>query len=857
MRYDIQDREKKWQAYWEKHPQALAAESSSPESASRKKFYCLDMFPYPSGAGLHIGHWRSYVLSDIYTRIKWLEGYNILHPMGYDAFGLPAENAAIKEGIHPRISTDRNIANFRRQLKEVGALFDWTKEINTTDPDYYKWTQWIFIQMYKADLAYEAHLPINWCPSCLTGLANEEVVSGGCERCGTQVEKKNIRQWALKITSYADKLLEGLERLDWSDKVKTMQKNWIGKSEGARITFSAHDNHGEKVALPIFTTRPDTIFGVSYIAIAPDHDLVHRLVTAERHDVVAAYCTEVREAAERAADVKKEAGAHLRSVEDREKTGVFTGIYVINPANNEKVPLYVADYVLKDYGTGIVMGVPAHDERDFAFAVRYELPRRQVVLRGAESTRTESTRTESTRTDDTDYGNIGNGLVDAQGNAIEPYTESGLLINSGEFDGLDALTTGKEAIIDSLLAQGLAERVTTYKLRDWIFSRQRYWGEPIPLIHCPSCGVVPVPDDQLPVVLPEVERYLPTGTGESPLAGIPDWVNTMCPQCGGAAKRETNTMPQWAGSCWYFLRYPNPQLKDKAWSERDMEYWLPVDLYVGGIEHAILHLLYARFYVKVLFDLGHLPFDEPFTRLFNQGMVLKYSEKSGLVEKMSKSKGNVVNPDDIIKDYGSDVLRLYIMFMGPPDLDCEWQNSGLDGLKRFVNRLWEYMTAEGRIATSEAELIVQKRVHKFVRDFTQRMESFKPNTAIASMMELLNDLIASNAILSRDLAESIITPFSIFAPHMASELAEVVLKSELVACTWPTYDPALVVDDEVTYAIQVNGKMRGTLVAHKGAAQDGVVADANVAVAKWLATGTIIKVIFVQDRMINFVIKPT
>lgn len=821
MRYDVQEIEKKWQSYWEKHPQAQTA-----ESLKGKKFYCLDMFPYPSGAGLHIGHWRSYVLSDIYTRIKWLEGYTILHPMGYDAFGLPAENAAIKEGIHPRVSTERNIANFRRQLHEVGALFDWSKEINTTDPEYYKWTQWIFIQMYKAGLAYEANLPINWCPSCLTGLANEEVVNGGCERCGTQVEQKNIRQWALKITAYADTLLEGLDRLDWSDKVKTMQKNWIGKSEGARITFSAFDRAGNTVELPIFTTRPDTIFGVSYVAIAPDHELVDRLVAPEYSDAVNTYCIQAREAAERQAEEHK---ANPHTIEDKEKSGIFTGTYVINPANHEKVPLYVADYVLKDYGTGIVMAVPAHDERDFAFSVRYDLPRIQVV-----------------------HG----GVINQLGILSQAYTENGELMNSGEFDGLDAKTTGKEAIVDALRKKGLAESVTTYKLRDWIFSRQRYWGEPIPLIHCPSCGIVPVPDDQLPVTLPEVERYQPTGTGESPLAGIPAWVNTTCPTCGGAAKRETNTMPQWAGSCWYFLRYPNPHLKNAAWTQEDMAYWLPVDLYVGGIEHAILHLLYARFYVKVLHDLGHLPFDEPFTKLYNQGMVLKYSEKSGLVEKMSKSKGNVVNPDDITKEHGSDILRLYIMFMGPPDLGCEWQDSGLDGMKRFSNRFWDYMTTEGRIATREADLAVQKRVHKFVRDFTNRMENFKPNTAISAMMELLNDLIASNAVLSRDLAEMIIAPFSIFAPHMASELAEVVLQSELSACTWPTYDPLLASDDEVTYAIQINGKTRGTLVAQKGAAQDVVVADASSAVAKWLVAGVIIKVVFVQDRMINFVIKP-
>lgn len=813
MKYDVQNIEKKWQHYWEQHPQAPTG-----QPGPRKKFYCLDMFPYPSGAGLHIGHWRSYVLSDIYTRVKWLEGYNILHPMGYDAFGLPAENAAIKEGIHPRVSTERNIANFRRQLKEVGALFDWSKEINTTDPDYYKWTQWIFIEMFKAGLAYEANLPINWCPSCLTGLANEEVVNGGCERCGTQVEKKNIRQWALKITLYADKLLEGLDRLDWSEKVKLMQKNWIGKSEGATIAFVAHDRDGKTVELPVFTTRPDTIFGVSYVAMAPDHDLVARLVTDEYKDAVAAYAVQARQAAE-------------TRVEDPNKTGVFTGAFVTNPANGKHVPLYIADYVLKDYGTGIVMAVPAHDERDFAFAQRYGLPRTPVV-RGGE------------------------GTVDVKGNLSEPYTGSGELINSGEFDGLDALTTGKDAIIDALVARGVAKRTTTYKLRDWIFSRQRYWGEPIPLIHCSKCGIVPVPENQLPVTLPDVERYEPTGTGESPLAGIPEWVNTTCPVCGGAAKRETNTMPQWAGSCWYFLRYPNPQLKDKAWSQEDMDYWLPVDLYVGGIEHAILHLLYARFYVKVLHDLGHIPFDEPFTRLYNQGMVLKYSEKSGLVEKMSKSKGNVVNPDDVIKEYGSDVLRAYIMFMGPPDLDCEWQNNGLEGIKRFMNRFWDYMTDPKTVSVHEADLATKKRVHKFVYEFTSRMEHFKPNTAIAALMELLNDLTSSNAVLSRDLAAAIIAPFSIFAPHMASELCEVVLDAELVAVTWPTYDPALAVDDEVTYAVQVNGKTRSTVTVRKDSTQDVAVAEARVAAAKWLAKTAEIKVIFVQGRMINFVVKP-
>lgn len=814
MAYDFKTIEKKWQKQWEDNP------LRTKPTGSGKKFYCLDMFPYPSGAGLHMGHWRSYVLSDIYARTKWLQGYNLLHPMGWDAFGSPAENAAIKEGVHPSLLAAKNIANFKRQLKEVGALFDWDKEVNTTDPDYYKWTQWIFLQMYKAGLAYEAELPINWCPSCLTGIANEEVVNGGCERCGTKVEQKNLRQWVLKITQYAQKLLDGLDTLDWPEKVKLMQRNWIGKSEGAEIIFTTLDTLGNEIELPVFTTRPDTIFGVTFLVMAPNHDLVDRLVKPECQDEVDEYRELVK------------ATAAFGQAMDEEKTGVFTGAYARNPANDEQIPIYIADYVLGDYGTGAIMAVPGHDERDFAFAQKFDLSRPQVVFHADSE-------------------------VNAQGDMKHPYVGEGKLVNSGAFDGLDARTEGAAKIIDYLVAKGMATRKVQFKLRDWLFSRQRYWGEPIPLVHCKKCGIVAVPEDQLPVTLPQVERYQPTGTGESPLAAISDWVNTSCPECGGPAKRETNTMPQWAGSCWYFLRYPNPHLKDKPWDMKDINYWLPVDLYVGGIEHAILHLLYSRFYVKVLFDLGHLSFDEPFLHLYNQGMILKYSEKSGLVEKMSKSKGNVVNPDDMVASYGSDAVRLYIMFMGPPELDCEWQDAGLEGVKRLLNRLWDYVTNPAhRLAKGvHEEEQTTKRVHRFVKEFQERMEHFKPNTAIAALMELTNDLYAQSMVLSDDSLKKIIALLSIFAPHMASELAQQLLSKELLACGWPVYDPSLIKEDTVTLVVQVNGKMRANLTVARGTTEEDVSLEAEQSVAKWLENKEIVKVIFVPDRLINFVVR--
>ena len=815
MQYDFKDIEDKWQKKWEENPIALAK-----PVGEGKKFYCLDMFPYPSGSGLHVGHWRGYVLSDIYARIKWLQGYNVLHPMGWDAFGLPAENDAIRKGMHPKINTANNIAQFKQQLKQIAAMYDWRKELNTTDPHYYKWTQWIFIQMFNAGLAYEAFIAINWCPSCLTGLANEEVINGGCERCGTAVEQKEIRQWLLRITTYAQKLLDGLDKLDWPEKVKTMQRNWIGKSEGLYVVFGSEDIEGNKVDLPIYTTRPDTIFGVTFMVMAPDHPFVDKIVSRTLREEVDAY-----------RDYTKSMSPFERKI-DKEKTGIFSGAYARNPANNEQIPIYLASYVLMDYGTGIVMAVPGHDERDFDFAKKFKLLRKQVI--DAPGLKT-----------------------DAHGNMQVAWIGDGVLVNSGPFDGLPAKTEGLQKIADFLVKQGDANRQINYKLRDWVFSRQRYWGEPIPLVHCAKCGIIPVPEDQLPVELPEVEKYQPTGTGESPLAAVEEWVHTTCPQCAGPAKRETNTMPQWAGSCWYFLRYPNPTLDDKPWDMKDMNYWLPVDLYVGGIEHAILHLLYARFYVKVLYDLGYLPFDEPFLHLFNQGMILKYAEKTGQVEKMSKSKGNVVSPDEMVQQYGSDVLRMYILFMGPPDLDCVWQDSGLEGIKRFTHKLWHYLTKPATILPDDEreEEAVTKRLHRFLKEFQNRLDHFKPNTAISAMMEWLNEANAQNMQLSKDSLEKVLVTLSVMAPHMASELLETLLGKSLSTCQWPVYDPVLTHEADVTVIVQVGGKMRGTVTVPRGTQQQEVEPLAQEAVLKWLADKETVKVIFVPDRLINFVIR--
>jgi leucyl-tRNA synthetase len=812
MAYDFETIEKRWQKYWKENPYFKTRGDKSV-----KKFYCLDMFPYPSGSGLHVGHWKGYVFSDVYARIKLLQGYNILHPMGWDAFGLPAENDAIKKGIHPKQSTDKNIENFKRQLEKIGAVYDWSKELNTTDPNYYKWTQWIFLKMYEAGLAYQANAPINWCPHCKTGLANEEVVAGCCERCGAEVKEKHIRQWILKITKYAEKLLEGLDRVDWPEKVKLMQKNWIGKSEGANICFKTEKG----IELHVFTTRPDTLFGTTFMVMAPDHNLVEKIITDDQKEQVKKY----QEACEKLSEIE-------RTDITKEKTGIFTGCYAINPVNNEKIPIYLASYVLKHYGTGIVMAVPGHDQRDFEFAKKFNLKIQQVIKPLM----------------------LEKNYFDENNNLMCAIAEDGILINSGVFDGLEAMSQGFEKIVDWLESKSLAKRETCYKLRDWIFSRQRYWGEPIPLIHCEACGIVPVPEKDLPVTLPEVEKYEPTGTGESPLADIEDWVNVTCPKCGIDAKRETNTMPQWAGSCWYFLRYPNVDLQDKPFDEQEMRYWLPVDFYVGGIEHAILHLLYARFYVKVLHDLGYVPFDEPFQQLFNQGMVCMKSKKTGRVEKMSKSKGNVVNPDDIIQTFGSDTLRMYMLFMGPPELDTEWQDDSIKGVFNFLKRLWTFLNDKNNIVVS-VDTKSEKRFHLFLKCFQERLENYKVNTAVSSIMEYLNDLTSQKLKLDFVLLEKFLTALSVMVPHFSSELLQACLNKNLEDCAWPMFDAALAQVSEIEIAIQVNGKLRGKLQTEKGIDQDRAVEQAKVLISKWLEGKKIIKVIFVKDRLVSFVVK--
>jgi|SaaInlStandDraft_4_1057021.scaffolds.fasta_scaffold01473_6 leucyl-tRNA synthetase len=802
--YDFAVIEKKWREYWKAN-----SYFKTKNDRKEKKFYCLDMFPYPSGSGLHVGHWKGYVISDVYSRIKWHEGYNVLHPMGWDAFGLPAENDSIKKGIHPKEGTAKNIAVFKEQLAEIGAMYDWDKEINTTDSSYYKWTQWIFLKMYEAGLAYEEDMPINWCTKCLTGLANEEVVNGGCERCGSKVEQRKIRQWVLRITEYAEKLLDGLKDLDWPEKVKLMQQNWIGKSSGARVIFKSGD-----VELPVFTTRPDTLFGATFMVMAPDHEFLSQLVTQEKKEEVKSYQREVLHMS----DLE-------RTSETKGKTGIFIGAYASNPVNDEQIPIYISSYVLRSYGTGVIMAVPAHDQRDFDFAKKFNIEIRQVIK--------------------------------SQEEAEGAFEGDGVLINSNEFDGLDAKTDGAKKIVEFLEKKNVAKTEVCYRLRDWIFSRQRYWGEPIPLVHCQKCGTVSVPESELPIELPDVESYHPTGTGESPLASIGSWVNTTCPTCNGPAKRETNTMPQWAGSSWYFLRYPNPTIEDHPFLKEDMQYWMPVDLYVGGIEHAILHLLYARFYVKVLHDLGHISFDEPFKKLFNQGMVCMKSEKTGRVEKMSKSKGNVVNPDDIVKEMGSDTLRMYMLFMGSPELDTEWQMDSIKGVKSFLNRLWNYLNNSENILQDAIAVddVTTKRFHRFLKDYQERIEHFKVNTAVASVMEFFNDLVHKKLLLNKKLLEDFLVSISVMVPHFSSELLEKLLGEKLENCEWPKFDKNLAATNEIELVVQVNGKVRARLKTLKGISQEEIQPEAEKIITKWLAEKNIIKVVFVKDKLISFVVK--
>ena len=794
--------EKKWRQKWEENPVNV-------DDGKKPKYYCLDMFPYPSGNGLHVGHWRGYVISDVWSRYKMMQGYYLIHPMGWDAFGLPAENYAIKTGQHPAISTAKNISNIKRQINEIAAIYDWDREVNTTDPDFYKWTQWIFVKMFKEGLAYEKEFPINWCPSCKTGLANEEVVNGCCERCGTPVTKKNLRQWMLRITKYADRLLNDLDKLEWPEKVKKMQTEWIGKSYGAEVDFPVE---GKDEKITVYTTRPDTLHGATFMVLAPEHKLAAGLATPDQKEAVDAYIY--------AASMK----SNVDRMQDKEKTGVFTGSYATNPLNGAKVPIWLSDYVLADYGTGAIMCVPAHDDRDFEFAKKFDIPIIQVIAKDGKAIE----------------------------NMTEAYTEaSGTMINSGDWNGMESAVLKKEAphIIEKM---GIGRKTVNYKLRDWVFSRQRYWGEPIPIVHCPKCGNVPVPEEELPLRLPDVESYEPTGTGESPLAAIEDWVNCKCPKCGAAAKRETNTMPQWAGSSWYFLRYVDPHNDNELVSKEKADKYLPVDMYIGGVEHAVLHLLYSRFYTKFLYDIGVIDFDEPFHKLFNQGMI---TGKNGI--KMSKSKGNVISPDDLVRDYGCDSLRMYELFVGPPELDAEWDDRGIEGVYRFLSRFWN-LVMDNKDKNIKASKEMIKARHKMIHMITTRLEGFSLNTVISGFMECNNNLIAiakKEGGMDKETLEAAVLLLAPFAPHMGEELWEELGHTDSVFHhEGPAHDEEAMKDDEVEIPVQVNGKTKAVISIPVDISKEDAIAKAKEVLGDKLS-GNIIKEIYVPKKIVNIVAK--
>ncbi len=738
-----------------------------------------------------------------------LQGYYLIHPMGWDAFGLPAENYAIKMGVHPAISTAENVKNIKKQINDIAAIYDWDMEVNTTDPDFYKWTQWIFVKMFKEGLAYEKEFPINWCPSCKTGLANEEVVNGCCERCGAPVTKKNLRQWMLRITKYADRLLNDLDKLDWPEKVKKMQTDWIGKSYGAEVEFPV-DGREEKIT--VYTTRPDTLHGATFMVLAPEHALAASLATPETKDAVDKYIYD--------ASMK----SNVDRLQDKEKTGVFTGSYAINPLNGKKIPIWLSDYVLADYGTGAIMCVPAHDDRDFEFATKFNIPIVQVIAKDGKEIE----------------------------NMTEAYTEaSGTMINSGEWNGMESSVLKQEAPM-MIEKMGIGRKTVNYKLRDWVFSRQRYWGEPIPIVHCPKCGAVPVPEDQLPLTLPEVESYQPTGTGESPLAAIDEWVNTTCPCCGAPAKRETNTMPQWAGSSWYFLRYVDNKNDKELVSREKADKYLPVDMYIGGVEHAVLHLLYSRFYTKFLCDIGVIDFDEPFIKLFNQGMI---TGKNGI--KMSKSKGNVVSPDDLVRDYGCDSLRMYELFVGPPELDAEWDDRGIDGVSRFLKRFWNLALDSIEADVAETKEMVKIR-HRMVYDITQRLESFSLNTVISGFMEYTNkmiDLAKKTGGMDKETIRTATILLAPFAPHVAEEIWEHLGNTDSVFhAQWPAHDEEAMKDDEIEIPVQINGKTRAVISIPADISKEDAISKGKEAIADKL-TGNVIKEIYVPKKIINIVMK--
>lgn len=802
-RYNHAAVEKKWQEFWEKNP-------INPKDEKKEKYYCLDMFPYPSGSGLHVGHWRGYVISDAWSRYQVIKGKYVIHPMGWDAFGLPAENYAIKMGIHPSITTKKNVENIKRQLQQINAIYDWDMEVNTTDPKFYKWTQWIFVKMFEKGLAYEKEFPINWCPSCKTGLANEEVVDGKCERCGTAVTKKNLRQWMLKITEYADRLLDDLQELDWPEKVKKMQAEWIGRSYGAEVDFALE---GREDKITVFTTRPDTLYGATFLVLAPEHPMVQKICTDAQREKVEAYISMAA----------NKSNVERMAVNDKDKTGEFTGAYAINPLNGEKCAIWISDYVLADHGTGAIMCVPAHDARDFAFAKKFDLPIVQVISKDGKEEVLE-----------------------------EAYTEaSGIMINSGDWNGRESSELKVEAA-NEVEKRGFGRKTVSFKLRDWVFSRQRYWGEPIPIVHCEKCGNVAVPVEELPLKLPEVENYEPTGTGESPLAGITDWVNCTCPKCGGPAKRETNTMPQWAGSSWYFLRYVDNH-DDKALVSREKaDKYLPVDMYIGGVEHAVLHLLYSRFWTKFLYDIGVVGFKEPFVKLFNQGMILG---QNGI--KMSKSMGNVVSPDDLVRDYGCDALRLYELFVGPPELDAEWDDRGIDGVYRFLNRFYNLVEESKDKNISPTKEMIRVR-HNLIHDIQLRFDSFNLNTVVSGFMEYNNsllDLAKKEGGVDLETLRSFSVLLAPFAPHIAEECYHLAKgEGSVFAAGWPEYDDKAMEADEIKLPIQVNGKVKAVLEVPKDLSKEEILAKAKECLGDKL-DGTLVKEVYIPGKIVNFVVK--
>ena len=801
--YNPKEIEQKWQKIWDDE-KAFAAS----DDYSKPKYYALVEFPYPSGQGLHVGHPRPYTALDIVARKRRMEGYNVLYPMGWDAFGLPTENSAIKNHIHPKIVTQNNVHRFKEQLHSLGYSFDWDREINTTDPEYYKWTQWIFLKLFKAGLAYKAEMPINWCTSCKVGLANEEVVNGHCERCGAEVIRKVKSQWMLKITEYADKLLEGLDHVDYIERVKVSQKNWIGRSTGAEVDFPIA---GKEDKLRIYTTRPDTLFGVTYMVISPEHPYIEKFASEIKNlDEVKAY----QEQAARKSDFE-------RSELAKEKTGVkIDGLTAVNPVNGKEIPIWVSDYVLMSYGTGAIMAVPAHDERDWEFAKKFNMPIIQVV--------------ESSE-----------GPVDVNEAAFVDVA-TGKLVNSGFLNGME-VAEAKKAIIEYLEKENIGTQKTNYKLRDWVFSRQRYWGEPIPIVHCDKCGYVPLPEDQLPLELPDVESYMPTDNGESPLAAMRSWVETTCPCCGGPAERETDTMPQWAGSSWYFLRYTDPHNTEALASPEALKYWMPVDWYNGGMEHTTLHLLYSRFWHRFLYDEKVVPCPEPYQKRTSHGMILG---ENG--EKMSKSRGNVVNPDDIVNEFGADTLRTYEMFIGAFELSAAWSNEGVKGCRRFLERVWKLQ----EIVTDEAGYSkeLETRMHQTIKKVSSDFETLKYNTAIAAMMSLINDFYKAGKV-TRDEFKTLLILLNPVAPHMTEELWQIMnYGGRLYQTSWPTYEEAKTVESEVEIAVQVNGKVRATIKIAADISKEDAIAAGKAAVADKL-TGQIVKEIYVPGRLVNIVQK--